>query len=71
MKEKWDELIGKRILLRSKYLTRVKAVEATVIEISPSGKYVKFKWQIGNETWEIPEDEYSFSYNKILEVLDK
>ncbi|MCK4669542.1 hypothetical protein KAT21_05435 [Candidatus Bathyarchaeota archaeon] len=71
MKENWNELLGKRILLRKKHLTTTSITEATVVEISKSGKYVKFKWVSGTESWETPEDEYSFSYDKILEVLDK
>ena len=71
MKENWNELLGKRILLRKKYLTSTSIIEATVVEISESGKYVKFKWESGAETWKIPEDEYSFGYDKILEVLGK
>lgn len=70
MKEKWGELIGKRILLRQKYLSTTSITEATVVEISESGKYVKFRWQSGSESWEVPEDEYSFSYDKLLEVLE-
>ena len=71
MKENWNELLGKRILLRKKYLTTTGVIEATVAEISKSGKFVKFKWVSGTESWETPEDEYSFSYDKLLEVLDK
>ena len=69
MKENWNELIGKRILLRLKHLSTTSIVEATVIEVSESGKYVKFHWKSGSESWQVPEDEYSFSYDKILEVL--
>ena len=69
MKENWNELLGKRILLRKKYLTATSITEATVVETSESGKCVKFKWQSGAESWEVPEDGYSFGYDKILEVL--
>ena len=69
MKENWKELIGKRILLKKKYLTTAYITEATVVEISESGKFVKFKWRHGGESWEVPDDEYSFSYDKVLEVL--
>ena len=70
MKEKWNELIGKRILLRKKHLTTTSITEATVVEVSESGKFVNFKWRHGGESWEIPNDEYdSFHYDKILEVL--
>lgn len=69
MMENWRELVGKRILLRSKYLTSTVATEATVVEVSDSGDYVKFKWESGAGTWEMPKDEYSFGYDKILEVL--
>ena len=72
MKENWKELIGKRILLRQKYLSTISITEATearVVEVSESGKYVKFRWQSGSESWEIPEDEYRFNYDKLLEVL--
>lgn len=70
MKENWKELIGKRILLRKKHVTTTSVVEATVVEVSESGKFVKFKWRHGGESWQVPEDEYSFSYDKILEVLE-
>lgn len=69
MKENWKELIGKRILLRQKYLSTISITEATVVEVSESGKFVKFRWESGSESWQVPEDEYSFSYDKILEVL--
>ena len=69
MIENWNELIGKRILLRKKYLSSTSVAEATVVEVSESGKYVKFGWESGRESWEVPEDEYSFGYDKILEVL--
>ena len=66
MEEDWESLIGKRVLLRKRYLTTTSAIEATVVEISPSGIFVKFKWQSGSETWEVPGDEYSFSFDKLL-----
>ena len=69
MKENWKELIGKRILLRQKHLSTTSITEATVVEVSESGKFVKFRWESGSESWQVPEDEYSFSYDKILEVL--
>ena len=69
MKENWKELIGKRILLRQKYLSTISITEATVVEVSESGKFVKFRWESGSESWQVPEDEYNFSYDKILEVL--
>ena len=40
-----------------------------MVEVSESGKFVKFRWESGSESWQVPEDEYSFSYDKILEVL--
>ena len=70
MKQNWEELIGKRILLRQKYLSTISITEATVVKVSESGKYVKFRWESGSESWEVPEEEYSFSYDKILEVLE-
>lgn len=70
MKENWKELLGKRILLRKKYLTGTHAVEVTVIEVSNSGDYVKFEHESGAQSWEVPEDNHSFHYDKILEVLD-
>lgn len=69
MIENWKDLIGKRILLRRKYLSTTSITEATVVEISESRKYVKFKWESGSESWQVPEDEYSFSFDKLLEVL--
>ena len=71
MKENWNVLIGKRILLRQKYLSTISITEATVVEVSESGEYVKFRWQSGSESWQTPEDEYSFNYDKILEVLEQ
>ena len=69
MKQNWNGLIGKRILLRKNYLTGIHIMEATVVEVSATGKYVRFKWESGSKSWEVPEDEYSFNYDKILEVL--
>lgn len=68
MKENWKSLIGKRILLKRKYLSQTSIEEATVLNVS--GKYVKFKWETGAHSWEIPEDEPSFGYTEILEILD-
>ena len=71
MIENWEDLFGKRILLEQKHLSTISIIEATVVEVSESGKYVKFQWQSGSESWEVPEDEYNFGYDKILEVLEQ
>jgi len=71
-KEEWSGLVGKRILLgrSSRYRCIIGVTEATVLEVSGSGKYVKFKWaSSGSETWEEPADEFSFKYQGIVEVL--
>lgn len=68
MKENWKELIGKRILLNRKYVSGI--TEMTVLEVSKSGKYVKFKRESGACGWEEPEDAPNFSYTEILEILD-
>ena len=39
----WKELIGKRVLIKEK-LPSYSIIEATVVEVSPSGNYVKFKF---------------------------
>ena len=69
MKENWENLINKRILLRQKHLSTTSITEATVVEVSESGKFVKFRWENGKEVWKEPEDEYSFIYDEVLEVL--
>ena len=69
MKENWKDLIGKRILLRKKYLTGTHAIEVTVIKVSKSGRYVRFKHESSAQSWEVPEDD-NFQYDKRLEILD-
>lgn len=74
MKENWEKLIGKKILLKKRTPTwhisddSTNIVETTVLDVS--GKYVNFKWQSGIETWEIPEDAQIFNYTEILKVLN-
>ena len=63
----WKGLIGKRVLLRSKALYNI--VEVEVLEVSPSGDYVKLRYMSSKgEIWEDCEDlERLYT---IAEVLD-
>ena len=64
----WKEVEGKDILLRA--IPSNSIVEAKVLRVSGSGKYVKFRWAGRNveyETWEEPTSE-TFRY-KLLENL--
>jgi hypothetical protein len=44
---KWTELIGKRLLLTDS-MTRIARHEWTLLEISPSSKVAKFRYEIAN-----------------------
>ena len=44
---KWEELIGKRLLLTDG-ITRIQRNEWTLLEISPNGKVGKFRNELAN-----------------------
>ena len=63
----WKELIGKRVLLREKRSAYVEEVK--ILELSPSGRYIKVEWMIGKlKEWRDTED-FDFHY-ELIEVLD-
>jgi len=49
----WKSLVGKRVLIRPFLCTQV--FEAKVIEVSPSGKFVKLRYCSGEEQWKDAE----------------
>jgi hypothetical protein len=57
--------IGKRVLLTDGY-TGVSLKEAIVLELAPSGDYVKLRHQSGTETW-CKNNGWEYS---VLEVLE-
>jgi len=59
----WTNAIGRRVLIYENYGDQSKVTEVTVIEISPSGDFVKLKWPTGFQCWD-ESDKY-----KIKEVL--
>ena len=67
MKTKWRELVGRRVLVTTPLmLFHNKVVEAEVLEVSPSGEYVKLKfWPHGRQSVEwVRADAYV-----VVEVL--
>jgi hypothetical protein len=69
---KFKDLVGHRIILNRGACGHKDYVEVIVLEMSPSGKRVKFKYPSDHESWEeIYEDEYfnSTSNKQILEDL--
>jgi len=58
----WKELVGKRVLIRN-YSTW-KIIEAKVVEVSPSGKFVKLKYPDDTTEWKSTDSIY------LEEVLD-
>ena len=66
------DYIGHRIIINRGACGHISLVEVDVVEISPSGKRVKFKHSGGNECWEeIYDTDYfgSFSNKQIIEDL--
>ena len=59
----WERLVGKRVLLRTAWEWPW-ASEAVVEEVSPSGKYVKFRRPGGSAEW-VDATRY-----ELVEVLD-
>ena len=49
----WKSLVGKRVLIRPFLCTHV--FEAKVIEMSPSGRFIKLRYCSGRESWENTE----------------
>ena len=47
IKYKWEELIGKRLLLTDR-ITRIQRNEWTLLEISPNGKVGKFRNELAD-----------------------
>ncbi len=58
-------LLGKRVLYTMTLSTQVPPVEAEVLEISPSGNYIKLQKMDGQCSWEIVSSIY------IADVLDE
>ena len=67
MQTNWKELIGKRILYQKRFHV-YEASEATVLELSPSGEYVKLKIVRSDGTTII--DWKDIHDIKLLEVLE-
>lgn len=61
---KLSALVGKRLLISRHYSYGDDVSEVTLLEISPSGKRLKFEWESGSSSWE-SKDEYD-----IAEVLE-
>lgn len=59
---KWKDLVGKRVLYRDTYSVYT-FKEAVVMEVSPSGKYVKLEFDSGT-IWKCAD------YISLVEVLD-
>jgi len=57
-------LLGKRVLYTMTLSTQVPPIEAEVLEISPSGNYIKLQKMDGHCSWEIVSSIY------IADVLD-
>ena len=49
----WKSFVGKRVLIRPFLCTQV--FEAKVVEVSPSGKFVKLRYCSGEEHWKDTE----------------
>jgi len=58
-------LLGKRVLYTMTLSTQVPPIEAEVLEISPSGNYIKLQKMDGQCSWEIVSSIY------IADVLDE
>jgi hypothetical protein len=58
-------LLGKRVLYTMTLSTQVPPIEAEVLEISPSGNYIKLQRMDGACTWEVVNTIY------IADVLDE
>ena len=58
-------LVGKRVLYTMTLSTQVPPIEAEVLEISPSGNYIKLQRMDGPCTWEVVSTIY------IADVLDE
>ena len=58
----WKSLVGKRVLIRPFLCTQV--FEAKVIEVSPSGRFVKLRYCSGEEHW---RDVESIILEEVLE----
>jgi len=63
----WKELVGKRILVAHKPLGHI--FEIKVLDVSPSGKYVKIKWRGCEEPRWYDVKDFEFHYC-VVEVLD-
>ncbi len=50
----WESCVGYRCLIKeNRFISDI--VEVEVLEVSPSGKYVKFRTANGNTTWELSD----------------
>ena len=58
----WHDLIGKRALVRRKPYFEV--IEVKILEISPSGEYIKLEYLTGHKSWE------SIHSLELIEPLD-
>lgn len=58
----WKKLIGKRVLLRKLFGECI--IEARILAVSPSGKYVKVELGFGVEKW------IEANMHTVLEVLE-
>lgn len=59
----WTKVVGKRVLITKGFPSRESVVEARVVEVSPSGERVKFRFGGGAEVWYLSADY------KLIEVL--
>lgn len=60
----WTKHVGKRVLVGKSY-SRNHFNETIVVEVSPSGERVKFRWPSGSEQWFLIDDY------ELIEVLSK
>lgn len=64
----WRRLVGKRCLVIRDRFYGSDATEVTVVEVSPSGGRVKFRWPSTSESW---EDSQSYLLIEVLAEVSK
>jgi hypothetical protein len=64
----YKDLVGKRLLIENKSYAFPKTREVKVLEVAPSGDYLKLEWNSGSEIWDKIKT-FESEYN-IVEVLN-